>query len=304
MPKPRIILAGGSGFIGQSVAGPLLDKGYEVVVLTRSPEKTSGPIRQVRWDGRTVEDWGREVDGAAAIVNLTGKSVNCRPTAANYRQIIDSRVSSVGAVAAAIHAARHKPRVWVQASSLAIYGNPGERICVEETPPGEGPTPEICKQWEAAVADHPTPATRRVILRIGFALGRGGGALGTLEKITRLFLGGHVGSGRQYISWLHMEDLNRIILAAIEREDFSGPYNACAPNPVTNAQFMRQLRHALHRPWSPPAPAWAVRLASIPMGTDPELALTGRRCLPKRLLEQKFAFEYTDLDKALKALYT
>jgi uncharacterized protein (TIGR01777 family) len=303
MPTPRIILAGGSGFIGQSLAGPLLEKNYDVVVLTRSPEKTNGPIRQVRWDGRTVEDWIAEVDGSAAVVNLTGKSVNCRPTPENHRRIIDSRVNSVKAIAQAINQSARPPRVWVQASSLAFYGDPGDKICAEDTPPGEGPTSDICRQWEGAVAAHPTPAARRVILRIGFALGRGGGALGTLETITRLFLGGRVGNGRQYISWLHMEDLSRILLAAIERDDFSGPYNACAPHPVTNAQFMRQLRRALHRPWSPPAPAWAVRLASIPMGTDPDLALSGRRCIPKRLMEQNFAFQFTDLAKALKDLY-
>jgi uncharacterized protein (TIGR01777 family) len=303
MPTARIILAGGSGFIGQSLAGPLVEKGYDVVVLTRSPENTGGPTRQVRWDGRTVEDWGAEVDGAAAVINLAGKSVNCRPTRENHRQIIDSRVNSVKAVATAINQAVRPPRVWVQASSLAIYGNPGDKICDESTPPGQGPSVDICRQWEGAVKNHPTPATRRVILRIGFVLGRGGGALGTLEKITRFFLGGRVGSGRQYISWLHMADLHNIVLEAIGRDDLSGAYNVCAPRPVTNAQFMRQLRHAIGRPWSPPAPAWAVRLASIPMGTDPDLALSGRRCIPKRLLEQNFEFQFTDLAKALQDLY-
>lgn len=303
MSNPRIIIAGGNGFIGRSLVPLLRENGYDLAILTRSPQSSQPPIRQIAWNGRSLDDWVAHIDGALAVINLAGKSVNCRPTAANHRQIIESRVHSVQVLGQAIRQAPHPPKVWVQASSLAYYGDSGDRLCDEQTPPGQDATADICIQWENALANAFTPATRKVILRIGFALARGGGALGTLEKITRLFLGGSVGGGRQYISWLHMDDLCRVILQSIKHDDMIGPYNLCAPNPATNRQLMRQLRRALHRPWSPPAPAWAVRLASIPMRTDPSLALTGRRCIPKRLLEQNFQFRFTDLADALKNLY-
>lgn len=303
MANLRIIIAGGSGFIGQSLVAPLLERGYDLVILTRSPQKSSSTVRQVGWNGRSLDDWAVEMDGAHAVINLTGKSVNCRPTAENHRVIIESRIHSVRAIGQAVRQAAHPPKVWIQASSLAYYGDAGEKICDEQTPPWDDVTAGICVEWEKALAEAYTPATRKVALRIGFALGRGGGALGTLERIARWFLGGRVGTGRQYISWLHMDDLCGVVMQAMERDDFVGAYNLCAPNPVTNAQFMRQLRRALGRPWSPPAPAWAVRLAAVALRTDPALALTGRRCIPKRLLEQNHPFHFTDLAAAMENLY-
>jgi uncharacterized protein (TIGR01777 family) len=149
----------------------------------------------------------------------------------------------------------------------------------------------------------PTPGTRRVVLRIGFALGRDGGALRLLGRLTKRFLGGTVGSGRQYISWIHVADLNQMFIAAIEREEIRGAFNATGPNPVSNAEFMRELRRVLGRPWSPPAPVWAVRLGSRWMGTEASLALTGRRCTPRRFLESGFVFQFPQLPAALADLF-
>jgi hypothetical protein len=156
--------------------------------------------------------------------------------------------------------------------------------------------------WEQAFHETPTPHTRRVLLRIGFVLGRGGGALGTLANLARWFLGGRVGSGRQWISWIHIRDLNRLILMAIAREDVEGTYLVVSPSPARNAEFMRELRDALHRPWSPPVPVWAVRMGTWMMGTEAELALSGRRCSPRRLKELEFKFEFTELRLALEDL--
>jgi uncharacterized protein (TIGR01777 family) len=299
MNSKRIILAGGSGFLGHALANELSGRGYEVIILTRSASTRPGPIQQVNWDGRTLGAWARHLDGAGAVINLTGKSVNCRYTPENRREIIESRVHSVKVVDEAILRCAQPPKALVQAGSLAIYGDAGDRWCDETSPPGDGFPAQTCQLWEQAFDAVRTPGTRRVLLRIGFALGKDGGALGVLATLTKWFLGGTVGSGRQYISWIHLSDLNEMFLSSIERHDLEGAFNATGPNPVTNAEFMRELRHVLKRPWSPPAPVWAVKIGSKLMGTEASLALTGRRCAPRRFLEKGFAFKFPGLNAAL-----
>jgi uncharacterized protein (TIGR01777 family) len=299
-PKKKTILAGGSGFLGQALEAHLTARNHEVIVLTRSPNRNSS--RQVHWDGKTLGDWARLLDGSHAIVNLAGKSVNCRYTPENRKEIIDSRVDSVRAVGQAIQKCSNPPRSWIQSGSLAIYGDTGDRVCDERASCGDGFPVETCLLWEKALDEAQTPDTRKVVLRIGFALGTGGGALDPLMNLTRLFLGGTTGSGAQYISWLHVSDLNRMFEWAIERDDMEGIFNATGPTPVTNAQFMRELRLALHRPWSPPVPEWAVRIGARFMGTEADLALHGRRCVPKRFLDRGFEFEYPDLRLAFENL--
>lgn len=303
MSDKRIVLAGGSGFLGHALAEELLKRDYEVVILTRSPKQSVGRVRQVEWDGRTLGVWKEMLDGVRAVVNLTGKSVNCRYTAANRREIVESRVNSTRVLDEAIAGCAKPPKVFVQAASLAIYGDAGERVCDESAPVGTGFSVETCLSWEAAFNSLALPATRKVLLRIGFALGRGEGALKTLAKLTKFYLGGSVGSGRQYISWLHVQDLNRMFLCCIKRDDVVGTYNATSEHPVTNAEFMRELRRALNRPWSPPVPEMAVRVGARLMGTESELALTGRRCVPKRFREMNFEFAYPRLAEALNDLF-
>lgn len=296
----KVILPGGSGFLGHSFATDLVEAGYDVIVLTRAATKYKGPGRAVEWDGKNAAEWAREFDGAAAVVNFTGKSVNCRYTPANRQEINESRVDSVRAVDRATMACQNPPRVLIQAASLAVYGDAGDRICDESAPPGNGFPVETCLLWENAFNEGNTPGTRRVLFRIGFVLGRDGGALAVLGKLTRRFLGGTVGSGKQYISWLHIADLNRMFRRAMECDKISGVYNATGPQPVTNREFMRALRRVLHRPWSPPAPAWAVKIGSWFIGTEACLALTGRRCVPKRLVDEGFEFKFPELDGALQ----
>ena len=300
MTTGRIVVAGGSGFLGRSLARYLALRGREVWVLTRTPKAG----REAAWDGKTVGEWAQLLEGAEAVFNLAGRSVNCRYTRANRRQIVESRVRSVGALGEAILRCGRPPKVLVQAASAAVYGDAGARICDESAPAGSGFSAETCVRWEAAFDSLALPATRKVLLRIGFVLGRDGGALGTLARLTRAYLGGTVGTGRQYVSWLHAEDLNRIFLWAVERgAAAAGTYNATGPAPVTNAEFMEALRRALGRPWSPPVPVWAVRLGAALMRTEAELALAGRRCLPERLIEENFKFLYTSLDEALRDLF-
>lgn len=303
MNEKRIVLAGGSGFLGRALAQKLLVKNYEVVVLTRSPRKREEGVKEIVWNGKTLGDWVQYLDGAYAVVNLAGRSVNCRHTPENVREINESRINSVNAVATAIHSVAHPPRAWVQAGSLAFYGDLEDQWCVENTPAGQGEAVETCRLWENACKTVPLAGTRRVLLRIGLVLARDGGALSVLGKLTKWFLGGAAGSGRQYVSWIHLADMNQILLESIERDDVVGVFNATGPNPVTNAKFMSELRRALHRPWCPPAPVWAVRLGSWWMQTEPSLALTGRRCAPKRFLETGFKFQFPELRDALKDIY-
>ena len=305
MTSPKtIVLAGGSGFLGRALAGELVTAGHTVVILSRSSEHPDAERVQHRvWDGKNLGDWAEALEGAYAIVNLTGKSVDCRYTDENKREILASRLNSVHALGLALAALSRPPRVFVQAASLAIYGSPGDTICDEHASLAEGFSPQVCKEWEARALSLDSTGLRKVVLRIGFALGEQGGALGKLAGLTRAFLGGTVGDGRQYISWIHIDDLNAIFIRALFDAGMSGIYNATGPTPVTNAAFMQGLRATLHRPWSPPTPAWAVQIGARLMGTEPELALGGRRCVPARLQSEGFAFRHDELAPALRAIY-
>lgn len=298
MTARRVVLAGGSGFLGQCFAKELLAAGGEVDVLTRSPGLNILG-RAVAWDGSSVGAWARVLEGAASVVNFTGKSVNCRYTPSNRRLILESRLRSVEALCAAFKLCTTPPATLVQAASLAIYGNPGPALCDESAPPGSGFSVEVCQRWEEAFNRCEVPSTRKVLFRIGFVLGLSGGALEPLARLARFGLGGSAGSGQQYISWLHSADLNRMLLWAIDSKDAVGTYNAAGPTPVTNAEFMATLRRAVGRPWSPRVPAWMVKEGARAMRTEPELVLSGRRCIPRRLLEQGFQFTYPDLNVAL-----
>jgi uncharacterized protein (TIGR01777 family) len=306
MAGDRIVLCGGSGFLGTWLARALVARGDSVTILTRSPPPDASRfvagVTYVSWDGKTPGEWARTLDGARAVVNLAGRSVNCRYTDENRREIVDSRICSVRAVADAVRRAKRPPEVLVQAASLAIYGDPADAVCDEGAPAGDGFSVETCVAWEKTFDEEPTPATRRVLFRIGFVLGPDGGALGTLANLTRWGLGGRVGSGRQFISWLHVHDMNRMFLWAIDGRA-SGTYNATGPEPVDNARFMAALRKVLHRRIGPPTPSWAVHVGAFFMGTEPSLALGGRRCVPKRLLEEGFSFDYPELAPALADIF-
>ena len=300
----RVVIAGGAGFLGRALARTLAQEGREVVILSRRAAPTDGLIRTEVWDGCAVGEWARELNGAAAVVNLTGRSVACVYTLENRQEIVDSRVNSVRAIAQACERCDEPPPVLVQAASLAIYGDPGDRICDEDSPHGAGFSVDVCEAWEGEFfADGAPGGARRVALRIGFVLGRDGGALGQLAKLARWFVGGAAGNGRQYISWVHLDDFSAMVRWAIENPGAEGAYNATGSTPVTNAGFMRALRAALGRPWAPPTPAWAVKLgARFIMHADASLALTGRRCVPRRLLEEGFVLQHHDLNATLREL--
>ena len=301
--KPRVVIAGGTGFLGAGLVPELVAGGYDVVVLTRGPGRDTGDgVRYVNWDARTAGRWAGELDGAEAVINLVGRSVDCRKTEARRREILESRVDSVRALAGAIARCTRPPATWVQTATAHIYGDTADEVLDESSPIGTGFAPQVGNAWERALEEADLPGCRRVVLRISFVLGRGGGAMKTLARVTRWFLGGTIGSGRQYMSWIHQADMNALFLRALRRPDMSGVYVATAPNPVNNRELMRELRRALHRPWSPPVPAPLVRLGSWMLRTDPELALLGRRCVPTRLLREGFTFQFPALPDALRDL--
>lgn len=297
--KPRLIIAGGSGFVGRALSEFFAAKEFAVVVLTRGKSEARDGIRFVNWDGKTAGNWWRELDSAAALFNLTGRNINCRFTEKNRREILHSRIDSVRALRDAVGRCSSPPSIWAQASATGIYGDTGDRVCDETAPHGTDFLARVCEQWEAEFADVAVPKMRKIALRFGVVLGPDGGMIAPLEKLARAFLGGHVGSGRQFISWIHLADLIGIFVAAIAEKDFAGVFNAVAPNPVTNSEFMCELRRALHRPWSPPAPAWAIKIIAPLIGTEPSLALASTRAIPKRLLEKNFRFRFSGLRPAL-----
>jgi len=300
--SPRILLAGGSGFIGSALAAEFSTRGYQVVILTRSPRQRGGSIKEVAWDGQRLGEWIQFLDGADAVINLAGQSAQCLYTPENLRLISASRVDSVRAIAAGCEYVKQPPRVWVQASAIGYYGETGGDICDENSPGGGDALAEVCKQWEGAFNAVSTPKTRRVLLRIGFALGNGGGGLPVLARLTKLFLGGRAGHGRQYVSWIHIADLAAMFIAAVEEDKYSGVYNAVAPAADTNAELMRELRHAWRRPWSPPVPAFVVRLGARIMGMEASMILGSCRVAPRRFLADGFRFQFPDLGPALRDL--
>jgi uncharacterized protein (TIGR01777 family) len=299
----RIILAGGSGFVGQALAPVLLAKGYHVVVLGRRASHRRNGVDYLQWDGKTLGDWASALEGAEAIVNLTGKNINCRHTSENRREIIRSRVDSVRVLGEALANCATPAAVFVQASGVGYYGDTGDKVVDETGRAGDDFPAEVCGQWEGVFDALDLPATRKAVLRLGVVLGRDGGALPLLEKVTRWFLGGAVGNGRQFISWIHLADLIQMFVSTIERAEFTGVFNATAPAAVTNREFMRELRRALRRPWSPPVPSPFVRAGAWLMGSEGDLALLSSRCASRRFLEHEFQFQFPTLRDAFANLY-
>ena len=302
MNRKQIVIAGGSGFIGRALAAELAAHHFPVVLLTRTPRQRADDIREVAWDGKNPGAWVAALAGARAVINLTGQNINCPHTPENLAALTASRVDSVNALAAAMATLAEPPRVWVQASAVGFYGDTGDTICDETAPVGGNALADICRRWEAAFAAANLPQTRKVTLRIGMVLGRDGGALPVLSKLTKWYLGGAVGSGRQYISWIHLADLVTMFLAAIQRENFYDAFNAVAPVAVTNADFMAELRRVLNRPRSPAVPEFAVQLGARLMGSEPTLALISQRCLPAKFLEIELRYRFPQLRGALENL--
>ena len=259
----RIVIGGGSGFLGISLAEHLAASGRPVVILSRGTPKLSGPWKHVRWDARTPGAWCQELDGAAGLINLAGRSVDCVKTPDHQDEILRSRVEATRVLGAAVRRIASPPPVWVQMSTAHIYGDPPDVVCNEDSAFGYGLAPFVGRAWEEAFAASVLPMQRAVILRTSFVLGRdrgaGCGALARLGRLARLGLGGTIGSGTQGMSWVHEADLNRLFERAVADPNMQGPYIASAPHPVSAQEFMRELRRAVgSRLACRPPPGWCV----------------------------------------------
>ncbi|MEQ9616679.1 MAG: TIGR01777 family oxidoreductase [Phycisphaerales bacterium] len=300
----RVLIAGGSGFLGTNLARALRGRGDGVLVLTRGAAREADGVRFMTWDGRTVGPWAEELPRVDAVVNIAGRTVDCVKTPDHVDEILRSRVESTRVLGEACARTGATPRVWVQMSTAHIYGDPPIGVTIDEDSAfGHGLAPDVGRAWEAAFEDAKPDDTRGVILRTSFVLGRDGGALKRLMTLARFGLGGTVGSGDQGISWIHERDMDRLFLRAIDDESMSGASIATAPNPVSNREFLRALRGAMKMPIGLPALAWMVRIgAPLIMRTDPELALYGRYCVSKRLESEGFEFEHPEIGPALRSL--
>lgn len=302
----KIVIAGGSGFIGLSLATHLAERGAQVVILSRSAPKGNGPWKHVAWDARTFGEWHHELNGATGLVNLTGRSVDCVKTPDHQDEILRSRTESTRVLGLAVRSLASPPPVWVQMSTAHIYGDPAV-VCDEDSPFGYGLAPFVGRAWEEEFQCGLLPTQRGVILRTSFVIGKnrggGGGALTVLARLARCGLAGRIGSGQQGMSWIHEADLNRLFERALTDAALQGPYIATSPNPVSQLSFMRELRRAVHMPIGLPAFGWMVRFgAHYVMRKDPELILFGRYVVSRRLREVGFEFQFPELRGALADL--
>ena len=295
----KVVIAGGSGTLGRRIAADLAGRGNDIVILTRSPREDF-PFRQVAWDGRTVGSWSQELEGSV-LINLAGELVDRRPTPANIELLRSSRVEPTRALVQASLACARPPVLWLQGSSTAIYGDAGEAVITEGSPIPAGPPqmPGVARPWEEAAKGG--VADRQIIFRMSLVLDTDTPVLDRLSRLVKLGLGGRISTGRQWISWVHVRDMLRALRFVMDTE-IDGVVNVTSPNPVRNATLMEELRRHLHRPWSPPTPAPIVRVGAWLMGSDAEIALTGRRCVPARLLDAGFDFEFPELPHALDDL--
>ncbi len=294
----RVVVTGGTGFLGGALVGRLRGDGHTVTVLTRGP---TGP-GAVHWDPETPSsEWTSTLDGANAVVNLAGASIaDGRWTVKRKALIRESRVQSTRAIVTAIRAAGRPPAVFISGSAMGIYGPHGDEPLTEDSPPGSDFLASVCAAWERE-ALAAASVSRVVLVRTGLALGRSGGALPQMALPFYFFAGGPVGSGRQYMSWIHRDDWVEMVRWALSNAAVSGPLNATAPNPATNREFAKTLGGVLRRPSFMPTPAFALKLALGEMADA--LLLNGQRVLPARAQSLGFTFRYPLLEPALRAVF-
>ncbi|MFI6498063.1 DUF1731 domain-containing protein [Nonomuraea typhae] len=305
----KIVIPGGTGQIGAVLDRALTAAGHTVVILTRRPARE----RDVRWDARTPGPWAKEIDGSDVVINLAGRSVNCRYTPDNLRAMMESRVHSAQVVGAAIGAAQRPPRLWLQMSTATIYAHrfdaPNDEATgllggAESGVPGYWSySVEIAKAWERAQEQAETPHTRKVAMRAAMVMSPGrGGVFDVLLRLARLGLGGPVAGGAQFVSWIHDRDFVRAVEFLIGRDDLEGPVNLAAPGPLPQRVFMRVLRAAWGVPVGLPATAWMAELGALVLRSDTELLLKSRRVVPGRLLDAGFGFDRPGWPEAAREL--
>jgi len=300
----RVVITGATGFIGTALCREL-HKDYEVIALSRDANRAAGSVGEwakvVEWDGRTTGSWFKQANGAFAIINLAGENVaSGRWNESKKAGILLSRQDSSRAVLEVIKQVNKKPAVVIQASAIGYYGSRRDEQLDEASTPGKGFLADVCRRMESFAEKSEGLGVRCVVIRTGIVLGRDGGAFIRLAKPFRFFLGGHLGSGRQWFSWIHLDDEVTAIKFLLENEHLKGAFNLTAPEPVTMKKFCKILGKVLHRPALLKVPGFAARLMFGEMAD--EMLLSGQKVLPKRLLNTGFDFKYTNVEQALKAI--
>lgn len=288
----KVILAGGTGFIGEYFEGGFNELGYKVKIISRQPQYIS-------WDDKTgiIE----ALEDAELLVNLAGKSVNCRYNAENKHEIMNSRIETTTILEESILACENPPKVWMNSSTATIYRHAEDRPMTEEDGEiGSGFSVDVATNWEKAFFSFDLPKTRKVALRTAIVLGKGGGVMTPYRNLVKFGLGGVQGSGKQRFSWIHIEDLFQIVLFLKKRDDLSGVFNCSAPNPVTNQELMKLLRTQMNMLFGLPSPKWLLEIGSMIIRTETELVLKSRWVIPERLKHEGYTFTYNTLNKTLQ----
>ena len=303
----KIVIAGGSGFLGQALAKSLVAEGYEVVLLGRSRRNSSGLVgRLVPWDAKNPGEWKKELENTHALFNLAGRSIDCRHSSRNRDLILNSRIHATRVLGEAVALCQTPPKVWLNASTASIYPDiRGDAPAHHEDSPGDAPgfLEDVGRAWENEFFQHKREGVRQVAMRISIILGQDGGAFPVIEKFTRLGLGGTQGPGTQWMSWLHLDDWVSAAKFIMSCHDISGPVNLGSPTPVTNQVFMREMRKCF-APWGIglPAPTFGIRIGAVFLGTSPELVLKSIKVRSKKLKNLGFNYEFPTLEGALQDL--
>lgn len=290
----KIVLAGGTGFLGQYLASKFKERGDEVIIISRSKS-------DVLWRDKAAII--NALEGADLVLNLAGKSVDCRYTEKNKREILRSRVDTTRLIGEAIAACKEPPTLWINSSTATIYCHAEDRPMTEQGGEiGEGFSVDVAKAWEKTFFDFSPPSTRQIALRMAIVLGKEGGVMKPLKRLAKFGLGGKQGKGTQMFSWIHIEDVYRIILFAMENKEVQGVVNCSSPNPVMNKVLMDSLRNALHITVGLPAPEWLLKIGAVLIRTEAELVLKSRWVIPERLQTAGFTFSYPTLTVALEEI--
>ncbi|MGH1518017.1 TIGR01777 family oxidoreductase [Chryseobacterium sp. JK1] len=295
----KIIIAGGTGFLGENLEKYFTEKGDQVYILTRKPKRSN----EIYWNAKDIGDWKNVLENTNVLINLTGKSVDCRYHDKNKREIYTSRIESTHVLQKALDQCLNPPRIWLNASSATIYVHSETQVNTEENGIiGDDFSMNICKSWEKEFFAINNEKIRKVALRTSIVLGHNGGAFPKLKTITRLGLGGKQGRGNQMVSWIHIDDFCKAVDWIIQNEEILGPINITSPEPISNETMMRTLRKKLKNPLGLNAPVWQLEIASIFLKTETELLLKSRNVYPENLIKSGFQFAFPNFDLALAQL--
>jgi uncharacterized protein (TIGR01777 family) len=296
----KLVIAGGSGFLGNAIVNHFKNKFKDIVILTRNAIPNTDTVRYVTWDAKTLGDWQQELEGCDVLINMAGRSVDCRYTDTNKKTIMDSRVDSTQVLNKAVAAQQNPPKIWFNSSTATIYRHAMDMEMGEENGEiGTGFSVSVAQAWEKTFFEGHTPKTRKVALRTSIVLGKNGGALTPIKTLAKLGMGGKQGTGEQKFSWIHVDDFVRSIDYIIKNEELNGPINIVAPKPTNNTKLMQEVRKAVGIGFGLPSPKWLLEIGAILIRTETELILKSRNVVPTKLLNHGFTFKYPTLNAAL-----